>query len=220
VSLVSGSDVCTADSQANGHFACFREDGSRYQGTPTTKGDKIGDNVNLGPAIATLRLVVGYDRLLLDNLTVGVRVGFAFNGAPTGADFLPLHAELRGAYWLGKDPFATTGARPYLFASGGVAQIDTKVNVQVLEDGEVCGAEDSKSRSSKCTKSSVDGRIERRIQDLTAYRQAGYGFVGVGVGFSYAPMPLVAFNVAVRGSVTIPVVTAVLSPEAGVSLGF
>ena len=222
ISLVSGTDVCTADSQANNHFACFREDGTRYQGVPTTKGDKIGDNVNLGPALSTMRIVLGYDRLLLDNLTAGVRVGFAFNGAPAGADFLPLHLEVRGAYWLGKDPFAQPGARPYVFASGGLAQVDTKVNVEVLEDGEACGADDPSIRSSKCNhpSSPADDRTERRIQPLTAYRQAGFGFAGIGVGFSYAPMPLVAFNVALRGSITFPVVTAVLSPEAGVSLGF
>lgn len=220
VSFVSGDGVCTKDSQANEHWACFRDDGTRYVGTPTTKGESIGDNVNFGPSLSTLRLVLGYERAILDNLTLGLRAGFAFNGAPSGADFLPVHAEGRAAYWIGKQPFAGPGARPFLFLSGGVAQFDTKVSVQVLEDGKTCGAADPGSRTSKCTKPSADGRVERRIQDLDAYRQAGFGFVGGGLGLAYAPLPAMALVFSVRGAVTLPVVTAVVSPELGVQLGF
>ena len=139
ISLVSGTDVCTADSQANNHFACFREDGTRYQGVPTTKGDKIGDNVNLGPALSTMRIVLGYDRLLLDNLTAGVRVGFAFNGAPAGADFLPLHVEVRGAYWLGKDPLRPAGGASLRFRLRRLGSGRHEGEREVLEDGRPVG---------------------------------------------------------------------------------
>jgi hypothetical protein len=223
VSFVSGDQVCTQDSQANSNFACFREDGSRYDGTPTIKGDNIGNNVNLGPALSTLRIVVGYDRLLLDNLTAGARVGFALNGAPEGADFLPVHLEGRVAYFPGRAPFASTGARPYLFVAGGLAQIDTAVTVEVLENGEACGADEPNDRDSDCTRPSPGSSAddpEPRIQELDAYKQAGFGFAGAGVGLMYAPTAGLAFDLSVRASVTFPAVTMVISPGVGVSLGF
>jgi len=167
--------------------------------------------------------MVGYDRLILDNLTIGIRAGFAFNGAPDPADFLPVHGEARVAYYLLKKPFASTGARPYVFAAGGLAQVDTGVKVEVLENGEACGADEPNDRSSPCTRPSPGSQAEDpepRIQELEAYKQAGYGFAGAGAGLSYAPTAGLAFDVNVRGSVTFPAVTFVVSPSVGVTLGF
>lgn len=223
VSIVSGEQVCTRESQDTENYACFRGDGTRYDGTPTISGDDIGNNVNLGPALSTIRITVGYDRLVLDNLSLGFRAGFALNGAPEGADFLPVHLEGRVAYWLGRRPFERTGPRPYVFLSGGMAQVDTNVTVQVLENGEACGAADPDDRDSECTQPSPGSSAENpepRIQDLDAYKQAGFGFAGGGVGVMIAPTKGVGINLAVRGSATFPAVTAVISPEIGVAFGF
>ncbi|MEJ7728123.1 MAG: hypothetical protein WKG00_02810 [Polyangiaceae bacterium] len=134
-----------------------------------------------------------------------------------------MHLEGRVAYWLGRRPFERTGARPYVFLSGGMAQVDTSVTVQVLEDGESCGAADPDDRDSNCTQPS-DGssatKPEPRIQDLDAYKQAGFGFAGGGVGVMVAPTKGVGINLAVRASATFPAVTAVISPELGVAVGF
>jgi hypothetical protein len=222
VSIVSGEQVCTRESQDTEHYACFRQDGTRYDGTPTIEGDDIGNNVNLGPALSTIRITVGYDRLVLENLSLGFRAGFALNGAPEGADFLPVHLEGRIAYWLGRRPFERRG-RPYFFLSGGMAQVDTSVTVQVLENGEACGAADPDDRDSDCTRPSPGSAAEDpepRIQDLDAYKQAGFGFAGGGVGVMIAPTKAMGINLAVRGSVTFPAVTAVISPEVGVAVGF
>lgn len=218
VAVVSGDNVCTADSQANAHYVCLRQSNSRYAGVPV---ENNADNVNTGFAISTLRLVLGYDRVLADNLTLGARIGFAFNGATDGgASFLPIHAELRASISPGRNPFQGTGVRPYFFLSGGVAQIDSKVEVEVLEDGNACKAKDPQSISSPCTMPSKDGVIEQRRQTLRAYKQAGPGFAGLGFGFAVSPVNGAAFHLGLRGSATFPTVAAVFTPEAGFLLGF
>jgi hypothetical protein len=218
LSLFSGENVCTVDGQNSDNYVCFREDGSRYIGTPTLDA---GNNVNPGFALGTLRLNLGYDRLFLDNILAGARLGFAFNGASgDGVAFLPVHVEIRGSYVIGRKPFERLGARPFVFLSGGVAQIDTKVEVNVLEDGNACGAANPNDINSPCTKPSKDSIVEKRQQTLEAYKQAGRGFISVGGGLSYAVLDRLAFNVALRASVTVPVVTFVLTPEAGISGSF
>ena len=220
ISIVSGTNVCTAEGRKAGHYVCVRDDANRtgYAGTPTLDN---GNNINTGLSLATLRLMLGYDRVLVDNLTVGARLGFAFNGATDGgASFIPVHAEARFGYWPGKNPFVGSGVRPYLMVSGGFAQIDTRVDVEVLEDGAACGAANPADLKSPCTRPSADGVVEKRVQTLAAYKQAGLGFGSLSFGVQFAPTARVALFLAVRGSITFPVVTGVFSPEAGLALGF
>ncbi|MFT3776094.1 MAG: hypothetical protein QM820_62925 [Minicystis sp.] len=220
ISIVSGTNVCTKEVRGSEHYVCVRNDANRtaYVGTPAKDN---ADNINTGVALSTLRILLAYDRLLIDNLTLGARIGFAFNGASGGnASFLPVHAEARLGFFPGKTPFVGSGVRPYLMISGGFAQIDTKVNVQVLEDGRACGAESPSDSSSMCTRPSKDGVIEQRVQTLTVYKQAGLGFGSLTFGVQFAPTAAVALYLAVRGNITFPVVTGVLSPEGGLSLGF
>jgi hypothetical protein len=216
ISIVSGDEVCSAAGQQEDHFVCVREDGSRYLGTPAT-GEGSANNVNTGLLLSTLRVALAYDRVLLDNVAAGLRVGFAFNGTSDGgASFLPLHLEARASYWFGAKPFESLGARPFLMVSGGLAQVDSKTDVQVLESDATCGVADM----GVCANASPDGVRERQTQTLTASKQAGQGFVGGGGGITYAPIDAVALHLALRVSVTLPVVTAVFSPEAGASVGF
>ncbi|WP_437735818.1 hypothetical protein [Sorangium sp. So ce1335] len=217
VALFSGRDVCAVASQASDNYVCLRGDGTRYDGTPTPG---VANDVNLGFALATLRVALAYDRLVLDNLTVGGRVGFAAGGTTGGgASFLPLHLEARAQYFLTARPFEQLGARPFVLAAAGVAQVDAEVDVQVLEDAAACGA-DPLDRASPCTRPGRSGRVEPRQQTLAATRQAGQGFASVGVGVAYAPVEAVSLNLALRAGLTFPAVTAVLSPEVGLSLGF
>jgi hypothetical protein len=218
LAIVSGSDVCAGQSQAGAHYVCLRNDGTRYVGTPTIGN---GDNINTGIAVATLRIMLGYDRLLHPNITLGARVGFAFDGASGGgSSFMPVHGEVRLGIWPGHDPFVGRGVRPMILVSGGIAQVDAKVNVQVLEDGNACGANPPTSTQSPCTTPSSDGVVEQRQQTLTVYRQNGLGFAAATFGVQFAPSTRVGIHLAVRGSVTFPAVAAVLSPEAGMSVGF
>ena len=155
--------------------------------------------------------MLGYDRLVHPNITLGARVGFAFDGASGGgSSFFPVHVEARLGIWPGHDPFAGRGVRPMILVSGGVEQVDAKVNVPVLEDGNACGANPPSSTTSPCTMPSSDGVVEQRQQTLTVYRQNGLGFAAGTVGVQFAPGARVALHLAVRGSVTFPAVAAVL----------
>ncbi|MDC3959314.1 hypothetical protein [Polyangium jinanense] len=222
ISIFSGKDVCTVDVQERDHFVCVRGDGSRYLGAPTPG---VANDVSAGLALSTIRVVAGYDRLFLDNILAGVRVGFAFRtSSAESASFLPVHAELRGSYFIGKTPFESLGARPFVFAAAGLAQIDTPVNVEVLEDGVACGAANPSDQNSPCTRPgnpTYEGTyVEPRIQTLKAYKQAGQGFLALGGGLQYAPLERVAISVGLRANVTLPVVTFVLTPEVGATIGF
>lgn len=222
VSIFSGKDVCAVDVQERDHFVCVRNDGSRYLGAPTPG---IGNDVSAGLALSTIRIIAGYDRLFMDNILAGVRLGFAFRtSSDDDASFLPVHAELRGTYMIGKNPFGSLGARPFVFAAAGLAQIDTPVDVEVLEDGVRCGAANPADQSSPCTQPgnpAFDGsRVEPRIQSLKAYKQAGQGFLSLGGGLQYAPLERVAISVGLRANITLPVVTFVLTPELGATIGF
>jgi hypothetical protein len=217
VSLFRGENVCTREEQDAGHYVCLRDDNSRYDGTPTRD---VGDNVNFGFAPSTLRVALAYDRFVLEDLTLGGRAGVAFNGASDGgASFLPLHLEVRAQYFIVPLAFEEVGVRPYGLVSAGLSQVDSKVEVQVLEDAAACGANVNDAES-PCTTPSPSGVVEQRKQTLVAYKQAGQGFASIGAGIAYEPVPGMALNLALRLGVTFPVVTAVLSPEVGVALGF
>jgi len=220
ISIFAGENVCSFTGQQEQHYVCAREDGSRYVGVPTAD---IANNVNGGLAPGTMRIIAGYDRLILDNIMAGVRVGFAFRTASAeAANFLPVHAEARGAFYLGKKPFERLGPRPFVFLSGGLAQIDSGVTVEVLEDGAACGAAAPANPESPCTLVTDGNRPtpEPRVQKLTAIKQAGQGFIGLGGGLQYAINDMLALNAGLRLSVTLPVTTFVLSPEVGATIGF
>src|SRR5690606_10707885 len=112
------------------------------------------------------------------------------------------------------------GVRPFAFIGGGLAQVDSGVKVEVLEDGKACGAAAPNDPGSACTKPSPDGRTEPRTQTLTAYKQAGRGFATLGIGLAYTPIKNVGLHVAVRGGVTFPVLIGIIAPEAGLTFGF
>jgi hypothetical protein len=216
LAVVSGSDVCTVDSQNGGHFVCARADGTRYNGAPTLGN---ADNLNLGVALATMRLMLGYDRAIYPNFSLGARIGFAWNGASApGAAFLPLYAEARFGIWPGQHPFAGTGVRPFFMLSGGVSQVDAKVKVQVLEDGNKCGAANPSNTYSPCTRPS--GMPEARQQTLTVYRQDGLGFAALAFGLQFMPSTRVGMHLAARGGVSFPSVAAIFAPELGLDVGF
>lgn len=215
ISIISGTNVCRTDVQQTEHYVCVRENGTRYVGTPAANN---ANNINTGLALSTMRLMLAYDRVIIDNLTLGARFGFAFNGSGSdgGASFNPLHAEARVGYWPGTGQWSIAGVRPYLMISGGLAQVDTKVTVNIAEDSAACG----KVTDGRCTKASSDGVFEPATQSVTTYKQAGLGFAALSFGVHFAPTPMVALYLAVRGNITFPVVTGVLSPEGGLALGF
>jgi hypothetical protein len=146
-------------------YSCFQS-GSQYGYTP---GQSIlagtGNHVAGGVGLSTSRILLGFDRLLGDNFTVGGRLGFAIGGSPAtnaGAKFLPLHLEVRGNYWFGTDPFAGSGVRPYVGLSAGLAELDGHVSVEYYQD------QAGKDNNAKGT--------------LDAWRKTGKAFAGLGFG--------------------------------------
>jgi hypothetical protein len=142
------------------NYSCFQS-GSQFGYAPgQTIQPGVGNHVAGGIGRATSRILIGFDRLVSPNISLGARVGFAFGGAPTtlqGAKFLPLHAEVRANYWFGTDPFASSSLRPYLSLSAGVAEVDGHVLVEYYDATPAKGT-------------------------LDAYRKAGRGFAGLGFG--------------------------------------
>lgn len=155
--------VCSGAAQ----YQCFLQ-GQSYGG-PLYEGS--GNQLQGGVGFATKRVLVGYERLVGDNLTAGVKLGFAIGGSPKattgkGTSFLPLHAELRASYWFGSTPFARDGFRPYAGLSAGLAEVDGHVSVEYYEDaaGYNAGAKGT----------------------LDAWRKTGNTFVGLQLGGAYA----------------------------------
>jgi hypothetical protein len=220
LAMIQGTEVCSVAGQSNEKYVCLRGDDSRYSGMPTPGQ---GNNVNFGFGVGTMRVGLAYERVITEGLTLGARIGYAAGGTSSGgASFLPLHAEGRLGYTLGRDPFSGPGVRPWLFLAGGVAQVDVPVEVQVVENGEACGAAEPNNFSSPCTLPTSAGTDvpEERIQTLTAVKQAGLGFAGAGAGVSFVPVDLLAISLGMKFSITVPVVIPVLSPEVSIGLGF
>jgi len=132
--LPSVQGVCSAP----GEYVCFDDQGwydsERWQPIP-----EAGDEVKGGFAQSTTRIMLSYDRTFGTHIGVGARAGYAFGGGPKvpeGKAFFPAHVEVRLSYWFGKNPFSSTSVRPYVVLGGGLAQFDSKVNVQVYEHAE------------------------------------------------------------------------------------
>ncbi len=134
--------------------------------------DKSGGELAGGLAVATSRIILGYDRIFGKNISVGVRAGFAFGGgpqAPGGAAFIPFHGELRAAYWFGTEPFAKAGFRPYVTAGVGFGQVDASVQVTVY--------------------TTEQDFIDDKHQVLDAWKKSGPIFISAGGGAMYAIKP-------------------------------
>ncbi|HNS96725.1 MAG TPA: hypothetical protein PKL73_07215 [Polyangiaceae bacterium] len=229
LAYVTGDDVCGRDSQANKGYACFttggdggnpyEDAGTHYHGEPIPSGN--GNAIAGGLAPATIRFMASFDRVILDNIMVGGRAGFAIRGGPQpdgGKAFLPLHLEARGSYWFGQDPFSRVGFRPYAFLGGGMAQVDTKVDVSVRE-AQTCPATGCTVSSDPKDPNSVIQR-NPQTQKVEAWRKAGQGFVGLGGGVMYA----LSANSGVVGELKIaymlPTPNIVIAPTIGYAMGF
>lgn len=155
--------VCSGAAQ----YQCFLQ--GRSYGGPIYTGS--GNQLAGGIGFATKRVLVGYERLFGDNVTAGLKLGFAFGGSPkattgSGAAFLPIHAELRGSYWFGSAPFANAGFRPYGGLAAGLAEVDGHVSVEYYEDGA--------------------GYTAGAKGTLDAWRKTGNSFIGAHLGAAYA----------------------------------
>jgi len=175
-------------------YSCRDADGL-YDGTVYAGA---GNEIQSGVGLATTRILVGYDRVFIDRLTIGARIGFAFGGAPTvvgSGTFNPFHGELRSSFFFGDKPFERNGFRPYASLGVGVGEVDGKVSVDFFVDQE--GYEDGERGQ------------------LDAWRKTGIAFGALGLGVAYPVGPIVpalelrglmmfgepAFALAIAGSI-------------------
>jgi hypothetical protein len=191
----STTGVCSGGTE----YSCFYSDDSYYALVPV--GD--GNEVQGGPAIATMRFLLGFERIFGENLGVGIKVGYAIGGgpkAPDGKGFFPIHAEARLSYYFGNQPFRRKGLRPFLHVGGGIAQVDGKVVVSLFPTPEDLAADSPKK--------------------LNAWRKTGVGFAGLGGGLMYAIKPNHGPYLDVTFMQMFGESGTVLAPQAGYAVGF
>lgn len=177
-------------------YSCRDSDGL-HRGAVYAGG---GNTVHGGLGLADLRFLIGYDRVLGQNVTLGARVGIAILQSPavTGTQApMPVHAEARVGYYFGESPFLNRGLRPYVIGAAGLAEIDGKVQVVYYKDH--VGYQNNQSGT------------------LDVWRKTGSWFVAANVGLSY-PFGNFAVNLDVRLSVLFPYVG--FAPAATLGLGY
>jgi hypothetical protein len=166
--FLSGSQVCTEQSQVSGGFTCVRGGGSQYHGTPLPGA---AGSVS-GVALAATRVTLAAYVRVTNSISAGVRLGGAFLGRGPrpdgGKSFLWFSGEAQGAYWLSRRAFSTRVVGTFLELSTGLAQIDGKAKVTVTENQTV-----------PPPVSQLDNPPQ---QSLDASRKSGAGFVGAGAG--------------------------------------
>lgn len=219
--LSQATDVCASGAD---EYACYA-DGQAYTGTPYPGN---GGTVTGGMHLGTLRALFSYDRFLTDNISLGVRFGFAFSGAPSG--FFPLHFEGRGTYYFGDVVRGRSMFVPYMAVGAGVAQVDTRVAVEMVDCKPDPGS--SPPTYTQCTTAPevnqglidpVNGRAQLRTLD--AYKSLGKVFATLSPGL------MVQLSKQVSGVVNVGVLfmtdqsrsTSLLvnfEPSLGLVLGF
>lgn len=206
--VASGRGVCGKEAQLTGGFGCFREDGTQYHGTPLPERTPSPTRLE----VATTRVLVGLDHVVLQNLAIGLRAGLAARGlgprqdgaaAPVPSIF---HGEVRVAWWFGAAPFARDGLRWGVFLSGGTAQVDTAWRVHVDEDTSAPPA--------------VVQPNNPAAQTLDVYRKSGTGFAGGGVTLAVGFLERAAVFVEVTGMLLFPSEGAAVSPVIGYEHAF
>jgi hypothetical protein len=201
--LVATTGACSVPSQENEGYACRRDDGATYIGNP------IYTNEPLALGWAPTRLVLGYERVVFYDTSVGMKLGYAFMGSgptpPGGGEFLPFSAELRFVHWFGEDPFARQGLRPYAAIGGGFQMVDIHIAAHVRED--------------VTAPMGIQGGNDLE-QTLDVYKRAGDGFVMVGGGLVLAITPGFGLSAELRALEVFPFSAAVLSGTLGARGGF
>jgi hypothetical protein len=127
IALVSGQDVCSPQGW-NDNFRCYDTVANQQLPVPILPAPYDSTSVSTTAVYASTRVLLSFDRVLTDNITIGARVGMGFGGSP---EFRAYHVEARGAYWF--TPLDTPGLEPYVGVAGGMAQVDAGVDAWRIE---------------------------------------------------------------------------------------
>jgi hypothetical protein len=180
-------------------YACFDNNDKYYAAAPYPKA---GDAVNGGFTLATTRILLGYDRAINANLSLGGRAGFALGGGPARPNapgFLPLHLEARGTYWIGRNALARSGLRFFVLAATGVAQVDASMPVNVYD--------------------TLDAYRSGQAQHYKAWHKAGLGFVAFGGGAMVAFTPTSGLLLDLKVMEMFPTPSSAVGIQVGYAVG-
>lgn len=198
-------------------LSCYRAGDVYRPGTAdNTAGD--GGTITGGFRLGTTRLMLGYDRVLLPNISAGVRVGYALGGGPTepeGAAFVPIHAELRGTYWFG--PIEPGKLRAFATLSGGLAQVDSKVTTQVVD---VCSPEAAAAVGCTVGQIPVDANGNPAPSTVTVWKKTGTTFAAIGGGALYPLDEHSGISAELKAVLLFPSSGVSVALQAGYTYGF
>jgi hypothetical protein len=258
--FVGGYNVCDPKlGQQSDNYACF------YQGTSDQPffhtPYPLKDAINTGAARATTRILVGFDRAFTPRITAGARVGFAIGGGPPagqqapknvkdppphqtgtgGTPFLPLHFEVRGAFWF--LPLTAKLLRAYALVGGGMAQVDAKVSIDEYDceeaktdaKGNTVPNFDPKNPTNtmpdpatslspyeqcRSGKRTFYNYKTHKATPVDAWKKMGQGFVEGGVGAMLAVAPNMGVTLEGKMLYMLPASGVVLQPSLGFAYGF
>jgi hypothetical protein len=200
------SGVCGPDQPEE--LSCFRA-GDEFRDPLTVRTAGTGGEVAGGFRPATTRLLIGYDRVLfIPNFSIGARLGYAIGGGPAepnGASFVPFHAELRGTYWFA--PIAVGKIRPYAMVGGGLAQVDSSVTTEVVDQGPQ-------------GQIPLDDQGQPRASRVTVWKKTGTTFASLGGGAMYPLSKNGGITAELKAVLLFPSSGATVSLQAGYTHGF
>lgn len=167
---LSGDDVCSPRGQRTSGYTCVDSYGARYAGEPQPGSvEPISGHLAGG----TTQLLASFTQHTGSHLALTGRGGVVIGGP----DALGLHLDARGEYFFDEHAFAKPGLRPYVALGGGVARVEAKAHVRLVD----CSA--SSARADCAQSSDPDAG---QALDLDAWRRLGPAFVGVGGGAVWA----------------------------------
>jgi hypothetical protein len=236
IAIVGGDDVCSRQSQADEGFACFQSGSDQQYGRPLTLEDPqpgVANKIATGfspPGSSTTRFLLSYERAFTPNITVGLRAGYAIGGGPApegGAAFLPVHGEVRGAYYFGKNALARKGFRPYVHVGGGMAQVDAKLEVTVRDCAgmrpagtQVAPVQATPEEYQACVGGQqIPNNREAAPLTLDAYKKLGQGFGTAGGGIIYALTEKSGIQLNINIMIMLPSSGTVIEPSLGYVMG-
>ncbi len=229
IASVSSDSAC-AKASRDDNFACFLPNGSTYQGNPNPHG---AGSISGGFSPATIPIMLTFERLF-GPIGLQARIGYSFNGGTQpagGTAFFPLHAEVRGKYWVsGTSGFSKKGLRPWIHLGGGLAQIDAVIKgVDIADCGPgsiggsaypfsaTCLQTNPPSLAKPGTPPAAGQAVKRTV---TAQKQLGTSFIAIGAGIMFAIAPTHGPVLNLNLMLPLPSTGFVVEPSLGYEFGF
>jgi hypothetical protein len=239
VAFVYGSSVCHRQLGPPEDFSCFYGGADNEPFFHDSQPDH--EDLDEGPTFATTRLLVSYDYAITERVSVGTRLGYAFGGGPPagqipvdeprsgnpneippqtrghgGSPFMPVHAELRANYWF----LPLTGRfRAYVGAAFGLAQVDSKHEVAVIDCGETLAPSWNPADGTfdDCMQKTTDfNSVAVESTFLDAWKKTGRGFAAASTGAALSVKGELSVVLNVNAMYMFPDDGFVLEPSLGV----